>query len=32
VLGDLETWISESGVPLVPQSFDGTIFLRPPAS
>ena len=32
VLGDLETWIATSGVPLVPQTFDGTIFLHPPAS
>ena len=32
VLGDLESWIAESAIPLVPQSSDGTIFLRPPAS
>jgi hypothetical protein len=32
VLGDLESWIAESGIPLVSQSSDGTIFLRPPAS
>jgi len=32
VLGDVESWIAQSGIPLVPQSSDGTIFLRPPAS
>jgi len=32
VLADLETWIAETGIPLVPQPVDGTIFLRPPAS
>jgi hypothetical protein len=32
VLGDLESWIAETGIPLVPQATPGTIFLRPPAS
>ena len=32
VLGDLETWIAQSAVPLVPEPTDGTIYLRPPAS
>jgi hypothetical protein len=32
LLADLETWIAESGVPVVPQPTEDTIFLRPPAS
>jgi hypothetical protein len=32
LLSDLETWIADSGIPLVPQPSDDTIFLRPPAS
>ena len=32
VLADLETWIAESGIPLVPQPVEDMIFLRPPAS
>jgi len=32
VLGDLETWIATTGIPLVPQTCDGTIFLHPPAA
>jgi hypothetical protein len=32
VFADVEAWIANSGIPLVPQSFDGTIFLHPPAS
>jgi hypothetical protein len=32
LLADLETWIPETGVPLVPDPSGDTIYLRPPAS
>jgi len=32
VLRDLEAWIADTGLPLVPQPVDDTIYLRPPAS
>src|SRR5262249_45547097 len=32
VLGDLETWIARTAIPLVPQPTAGSISLRPPAS
>jgi hypothetical protein len=32
IVGELETWIAESGIPLVPEQLDDRIFLRPPAS
>jgi hypothetical protein len=32
VFADLETWIAQSAIPLVPQPVDGTIYVRPPAS
>jgi hypothetical protein len=32
VLGDLEAWIAKTGIPLVPERVDETIYLRPPAS
>ena len=32
LLADLETWIAESGVPLIPDPSGDTIYLRPPAS
>jgi len=32
VLGDLEAWIAQAAIPLVPQAVDGTIYVRPPAS
>jgi hypothetical protein len=32
VLGDLETWIAQTEIPLVPQPTERTIYLRPPAS
>jgi hypothetical protein len=32
LLADLDTWIAQTGIPLVPQPAGDTIFLRPPAS
>ena len=32
LLADLEGWIAEADLPLVPQPTADTIFLRPPAS
>ena len=32
IFGDLETWVAQSSIPLVPEKVDGTIYLRPPAS
>ena len=32
VLGEVEAWIAESGVPLVPEIAERAVFLRPPAS
>ena len=32
VLGEVEAWIAESGVPLVPELAERAVFLRPPAS
>jgi len=32
VFGEVETWIAESGVPLVPEIAERAVFVRPPAS
>ena len=32
VLSELEAWIAESGLPLVPVNDNGAVFLRPPGS
>jgi hypothetical protein len=32
LLSDLETWLAESGVPLVPEQANGHVYLRPPGS
>ena len=32
VFGEVEAWIAESGVPLVPELAERAVFLRPPAS
>jgi hypothetical protein len=32
VVGELEAWIAESGIPLVPEQLDDRVFLRPPGS
>ena len=32
VLRQVEAWIAESGVPLVPELADRAVFVRPPAS
>ena len=32
VLGEVQAWIAESGVPLVPELAERAVFLRPPAS
>ena len=32
LVSDLEAWLAESGVPLVPERADGHVYLRPPAS
>lgn len=32
VIDDLETWIAEAKIPLVPVRHDGAVLLRPPAS
>jgi len=32
VFADLERWIAQAAIPLVPESVDGTIYVRPPGS
>jgi hypothetical protein len=31
VISELESWIAETGLPLVPLKGDGRVYLRPPA-
>jgi hypothetical protein len=31
LVSDLEAWVAESGVPLVPELADGHVYLRPPS-
>ena len=32
IVGELEAWIAESGIPLVPEQLEDRVFLRPPGS
>jgi hypothetical protein len=32
IVSELEAWIAESGIPLVPEQLDDRVFLRPPGS
>ena len=32
LVADLEAWLADSDVPLVPERTDGHVYLRPPAS
>lgn len=32
LIGDIETWLAERGLPFVPEEIEGRILIRPPAT
>jgi hypothetical protein len=31
LIGDIETWLAERGLPFVPEELEGRVLIRPPA-